>query len=82
MSLSSVAKCYPCHKEKGFGLYFLTEISTPQVCPLFFIPAPCDDRVDCDDVLEGNPYSQNNRHTVTYRHAGGLTSVNLIHRPA
>ena len=37
---SSVGKCYPWQKVKGFGLYFLSEISTRKYAPLTFYPLP------------------------------------------
>ncbi len=61
---SSVGKCFPLQKVKGFGLHFPTGNLHPQVCPLDFSPAPRVGCVDGDDVLD-NAAPVNTDTTVT-----------------
>ena len=69
-------------KLKGFGLYFLAEISTRRYAPLTFPPLPVTIRVDGVGVLDTVPAAENIVTTVTHRHVLSDSYRKTIFRPS
>ena len=77
-----LCECFREKSSRGFGLYFLAEISTRRYAPLTFPPLPVTIRVDGDGVLDTVPAAENIVTTVTHRHALSGSYRKTIFRPS